>query len=159
MLRFQCAAVSTAFLALFVWSASPATGQSQAADDAMLRKLSEDIFRAQIVENDTTLFSEYAVEEFRILAPGGLIEDRNHVVAGVQSWDAVGIEVSGVEVVHRGPVAIVFGRIDIDGEMQPIGRWGPLKFMNVFVQEDDGWRLLSRSMTPCADMLIRLGRC
>jgi len=29
----------------------------------------------------------------------------------------------------------------------------------VFVREADEWRLLSRSMTPCADMLIQVCRC
>jgi len=132
---------------------------AQDGGEAELLRLSAEIFHSQIVENDTTLFSRSAVDEFRVLAPGGLIEDRAQVIGGVSSWNAVGIEISGTEVVRHGPVALVLGRIDIDGEMSPIGRWGPLKFMTVFLREDGQWRLLSRSMTPCVDMLIHVGRC
>ena len=126
--------------------------------DELLR-LSADIFFAQIVRRDTTLFSQTAVEEFRVLAPGGLIEDRAQAIQGVRSWDVAGIRISGTQVVRRGSVALVLGRIDIDGEMRPVGRWGPLKFMTVFLRENNQWRLLARSMTPCADMLVQMGRC
>jgi Domain of unknown function (DUF4440) len=136
-----------------------ATAGSAQDTDAHLLQLSADIFRAQIVRGDTTLFSQVALDEFRVLAPGGLFEDKAQVISGVDSWDAVGIEITGEEVVRRGTVALVMGRIDIDGEMRPVGRWGPLKFMTVFIQEGGDWRLLSRSMTPCVDMLIELGRC
>lgn len=156
MPHFRSAALSLASLTLVAWSA---TGQSQAVDNATLLKLNEDIFRAQIVAGDTSLFARHAVEEYRVLAPGGLIENRGQAIAGVRSWDAAGVEISGAEVVRRGPVAIVLGRIDIDGEMRPVGRWGPLKFMSVFLREGDEWRLVSRSMTPCHEMLVRVGRC
>ena len=141
------------------WLCVAATPSSAQASDADLLRLSADIFRAQIVMGDTTLFSQVALDEFRVLAPGGLFEDKRQVIAGIDSWDAVGIEISGEEIVRRGSVALVMGRIDIDGEMQPVGRWGPLKFMTVFVRESGEWRLLSRSMTPCVDMLIQFGRC
>ena len=94
-----------------------ATRGSAQDTDADLLRLSADIFRAQIVRGDTTLFSQIALDEFRVLAPGGLFEDKTQVISGVDSWDAVGIEISGEEVIRRGPVALVMGRIDIDGEM------------------------------------------
>ncbi|MCH9014716.1 MAG: hypothetical protein IH877_03380 [Gemmatimonadetes bacterium] len=43
--------------------------------------------------------------------------------------------------------------------MYPVGRLAPLKFMRVFVRSDGEWRLLSLSLTPCVDMLVRIGRC
>ena len=129
------------------------------ADRAALLRLNDELVRSQIVDRDSTFLSEVAVNEFRVLAPGGMIENKNQVIAGLSAWDATGVKLTGTEVVFHGPVALVMGRMDIDGVMRPVGRWGPLKYMSTWVREGDEWRLLSRSLTPCIDRLVEMGRC
>ena len=140
------------------------TGASEAAaggdaDRAALLRLDEQVLRAQIVARDSALFADLAVDEFRILAPGGMIEDKGRAIAGIGAWDVSDIVLSGTEVVFHGPVALVTGRLDIDGEMRPVGRWGPLKYISTWVREEGDWRLFSRSLTPCLDRLVEMGRC
>lgn len=83
---------------------------------------------------------------------------RSRIVARDSAFFA-GLEVSGAEVVLHGPVALVTARLDIDGEMRPVGRWGPLKTLSAWGREGGRWRLLSRSLTPCLGRLVEMGRC
>ncbi|WP_022698670.1 nuclear transport factor 2 family protein [Euryhalocaulis caribicus] len=151
----------TAAMALAV--APGALGQDRDGEpetgNAELLALNTALFESMIVERDAALFNETAAEDFRVLAPGGMVEGKAQAAAGVAAWDASGITVSGEEVVRQGDLAIVTGRLDIDGVMKPVGRWGPLKHMSVYQQTDGEWRLVSRSLTPCAEMLIKLDRC
>lgn len=133
---------------------------SEADEDRLeLLRLNEQLARSQIVARDAAFLSEIAADEFRVLAPGGLIENKEQAMAGVGAWDASDVSLTGTQIVFHGAVAIITGRMDIDGEMRPVGRWGPLKYMSTWQKEDGKWTLLSRSLTPCLDMLIKLGRC
>lgn len=137
----------------------PEPVQGQTAEEAELLELNARLFRAQIVERDAELLGQVALPQFRVLAPGGLIENKQQAMDGVSAWDVASIEMTGEEVIREGPVAVVMGRLDIDGTMAPVGRFGPLKYMGVFVRSEGEWRFLSRSLTPCLDMLVQLGRC
>ena len=140
-------------------SVLPSAASAQSAAETEVLMLNERLFRAQIIERDATLLDQVALPHFRVVAPGGLIENKAQAMAGVSAWDVAGIELSGEEVIFDGDVAVVLGRLDIDGTMAPVGRFGPLKYMGVFVRRDGEWRFLSRALTPCIDMLIELGRC
>ena len=129
------------------------------ADRIELLKLNEELARSQIIDRDPTFFSKVAADEFRVLAPGGMIENKEKVLASLGGWNVVDIKLTNTEVVFYKSVATVLGRMDIDGEMKPVGRWGPLKYMSTWVRDGDDWKLVSRSLTPCLDMLIKMGRC
>lgn len=129
------------------------------ADRLELLGLNEKLAHSQIVDRDPEFVTKVAADEFRVLAPGGLIENKDQVIAGLSAWNATSVTLSGTEVVFHGPIATVMGRMDIDGTMQPVGRWGPLKYMSTWIREEGEWKLLSRSLTPCLDKLIELGRC
>lgn len=128
-------------------------------DRRLLLELNDRLARSQIVDRDSTFLSETALDELRVLAPGGLIEGKQQVIAGLSGWDAVDVTLSGTEITFFENIAIVTGRMDIDGTMHPVGRWGPLKYMSTWVKNDGHWRLLSRSLTPCLEKLIEMGRC
>lgn len=129
------------------------------ADRETLLQLNAEVARSQIVDRDPAVISKVALENFRVLAPGGLFENKEQVIAGLPAWDATDVALTSTQVLFHGDVAIVMGRMDIDGTMRPVGRWGPLKYMSTWVKEDGHWRLLSRSLTPCIDKLIELDRC
>lgn len=154
--------LATTMFAPVALSASPTDGDlvsQQDTDRKTLLLLNAELAHSQIVDRDPTFIAKVAVENFRVLAPGGLIENKEQAIAGLAAWDATDVTLSNTEVLFYGDVAIVLGRMDIDGIMRPVGRWGPLKYMSTWVKEDGEWRLLSRSLTPCLDKLIELGRC
>lgn len=128
-------------------------------DRETLLRLDAELAHSQIVDRDPAFVSRVALDNFRVLTPGGMFENKDQVIAGLQAWDARNVTLSGTEVVFHGDVAIVMGRMDIDGTLRPVGRWGPLKYMSTWVKEEGDWRLLSRSLTPCIDKLIEVDRC
>ena len=148
-------------LVIVISTLAPSSGhlRGQTAEEAELLDLNARLFHAQIVERDAELLGQVALPQFRVLAPGGLIENKEQAMDGVVAWDVVSIELTGEEIIREGPVAVVMGRIDIDGTMAPVGRFGPLKYMGVFIRFEGEWRFLSRSLTPCLAMLVQLGRC
>lgn len=140
-------------------SASVPVGVESAADRATPLRLDAAVLRSQIVARDSALFADLALGSFHVLAPGGLVEDKRRAIAGIAAWDATDLEVSGAEVVLHGPVSLGTARLDIDGEMRPVGRWGALKTLSTWGREGGRWRLLSRSRTPCLGRLVEMGRC
>lgn len=135
------------------------SGIDREADRKELLRLNEELAFSMIVDRDSAFIKEIALDEFRVLAPGGLFENKSQVIAGLSGWNATDVELMGTEIVFYGDIALVMGRMDIDGEMRPVGRWGPLKYMSTWVKEGQEWRLLSRSLTPCKEILIQMGRC
>lgn len=113
----------------------------------------------QIIERDPTLFREVSLDQFLVVAPGGRVEDRTEAIGGVKSWDAGSIDVRDERVIFHGETAVLVGRLQIDGEMRPVGSLPPMKFMAVFVETAEGWRLMARSLTPCFEMAIEHGYC
>lgn len=93
------------------------------------------------------------------MAPGGRIENKAEAVGGVNSWNAESIEVRDEQVIFHDNTAVLVGRVQIDGVMRPVGTLPPMKFMAVFVQTGDGWKLLARSLTPCFELAIERGFC
>ncbi len=144
---------------LFVTACSTITEKDTPSMRAELLKLNADLSHSMIVERDKTLFEAVAVDDFKVLAPGGVVESKGQAVRGLSAWDVSSIEITNEDVAFHGQNAVVINRLDIDGTMQPIGRWGPLKSMRFFVYEDDQWRLVSQSLTPCLPKVIEIGRC
>lgn len=135
------------------------SGNDREADKKELLRLNEELARSQIVDRDSAFIKQVALDDFRVLAPGGLIENKSQVIAGLSGWDATDVQLTGTEVLFYGDVALVMGRMDIDGIMKPVGRWGPLKYMSTWIRDGKEWRLLSRSLTPCIEILLKMGRC
>ena len=138
--------------------ASIPSGPPPSYSDDLL-KLNETLFRAMIIDQDPALFTAIAVEDFRVLAPGGVVEGKAQAIQGLRAWDVVDIKIMNPQVVRHGNLATVINRLDIDGTMQPIGRWGPLKSMRTFSWEEGEWQLVSHSLTPCLPKAVELGRC
>ncbi len=160
-LKTNRAVFLAAALSLLLGTAVPGTPSTQAtdADARQVSDLNSRILRALIVDNDARLFLQHADAAFLVVAPGGRVEDKTQSAAGAQSFDAVGITISGERVAMHADTAVVVGRLDIDGVMAPVGKLGPMKFMAVFVRDKGHWSLLSRSLTPCMEIAVKHGFC
>lgn len=122
---------------------------------AINRQMQEDL----VLRQDPTTLLEHAHPDFRVIAPGGRVETREQAAAGAASIVATGMRISGEQVMVVDDTGVVIGRLDIDGEMQPVGKLPPMKFMAVFVRQDGEWKLLSRTLTPCLKVAIEHGVC
>lgn len=157
-MRYVNFALVITFSLLIIGITADAAEQTDPRAQAII-ELNSRIMHQQILARDPTLFQEVSLDQFLVVAPGGRVEDKAMAVAGVSVWDAAGIEVSEEQVIFEGNTAVLVGRLQIDGVMPPVGRLPPMKFMAVFIEKPDGWRLLSRSLTPCLPIAIEKGVC
>ena len=148
-----------AAVAMGICLVSCTTVQANQDETQAILTLNTTLSQHMIVDRDGTLFEALAVPNFRVLAPGGVVENKEQVLRGLPLWDVKSIEITNEAVAFHGNIAVVTNRLDIDGTMKPIGRWGPLKSMRTFVKEGDDWRLVAQSLTPCLPKAVEVGRC
>lgn len=132
---------------------------SAQSDKHTLKQLNYELFESVILRGDTTQWSAVALEVLLVIPPGGVLENRAQAFAGVGAFDGVqALTVVTDSVAIHDDTAVLVGRLRLDREVRPVGRVGPLRFMNVFVRTDDGWKLLARSLTPCSERAVEAGR-
>lgn len=130
-----------------------------AADTQHLEQLNRDLFESAILRKDTTQWSALSLQQLLVVPPGGVLENRAQAFAGVRAFDVRALTVvTDIVVIHEN-TAVLVGRLTLDGEVRPLGRLGPLRFMTVFVRTNAGWKLLARSLTPCSERAVQTGRC
>lgn len=133
--------------------------QAQESPEADLLKLNRALLESTIVRRESGLFEEIALPQFLVIPPGGLVETKAEAIAGLGSFSAAGVSITEERAIIHDQTAVVIARVQIDGEVRPVGRLGPLRNMGVFVRTNGKWRLLARSVTPCMELAIARGRC
>lgn len=129
------------------------------SEKQIILEMNQKIIQAMVVENDPSVFEKHSHPNFRVIAPGGKLENKEEVIRGVNSLDAKAVNLSDEEIIFYGNTAILTGKMHIDGSMQPLGKLGPAKYMTVFIKVNGEWRMVSRSITPCAQIAIDNGFC
>lgn len=148
-----------AFIATASISAFPAgaTSAEDSADTAAVLEANRSILDA-VMKSHPEGFRNLTHEKLRVLAPGGRLETREMAIKGLGT--VVGdLTFSGEEVIVVGDTAILSGKMEGDAEMQPFGKLPPMKYIATFVRTKDGWRMLSRAITPCAAVAIEKEVC
>lgn len=128
-------------------------------EEKAILSINKQILEAMVVHNDDSELRRHAHPNLRVIAPGGKVENLEDVIRGVNSLDAKSISLSEEEVIFFDDTAVLNGKMEIDGTMIPLGKLGPAKYMAVFILENGEWKLVSRSITPCAKMAIDNGFC
>jgi ketosteroid isomerase-like protein len=125
-----------------------------------LVRLNRAILEKVIVERDAEALVRFTYENFLVVPPGGIVEDRAEALAGIEAFRKVkSIAVSDERVAVQGDTAVVVGKLVIEGEVPPIGKVPPTRFVAVFARQDGQWRMLARTLTPCLPMVLQAGRC
>lgn len=147
-------------LAVVLWM-SPVLASAQDVQ-AELLELHREFVTSQMVEQDPSFLLDHSHPSYRVVAPGGVLEDRDEIIAGLRAFTRIdSVSVSRERVVLVDQVAVVFARLDVHGEiMGPAAGFGPLTTSTVFLRGLDGeWVAISRSTTPCHPMAVEAGRC
>lgn len=128
-------------------------------DVEALRKLNRQIMEDLILRQDASTLLAHAHPDYRVVAPGGRVETKEMVVEGAASVVATGLAISDEQVIVVDDTGVVIGKAMIDGEMQPVGKLPPMKFMAVFARQDGQWKAVSRALTPCMQVALERGVC
>lgn len=150
-------AVGAITAALVFGSGALAQPPGDQADVAAILKVNRDIMAAN-AKADPSGIRDLAHDQLRVIAPGGRLENKQDVIGGIGT--VVGdLALSDEEVVLVGDTALLTGKLQGEAVMEPYGKLPPMKFIATFVRTEQGWRLLSRAMTPCARIAIEKGVC
>jgi hypothetical protein len=152
----------SAALALLLALATPAL--EQADTERTLLDLNRQLFETLILERDPSFLRSMSDESYVVIAPGGVIESREQVIAGLKAFTTVdSISIENERVVQSGATAIVLNRLVIHGPLQgPISEidLGPSSVMTVFNQGSDGrWSVVSRALSACHPAAMQRGLC
>ncbi len=148
-----------AALSIALGGASAMNADTSEADAETIKQLNREQQEALLLNKNPEPTQRIALENYLVIAPGGRVENKTQAVAGVDSLDVRGVEISQEQVIFYGDTAVLVGKLDIDGTMAPLGKLPPMKFMATYVKTGDGWRMLSRAMTPCAPVAVERGVC
>lgn len=96
-----------------------------------------------------------------MIAPGGIVENRDQVIRGFQAFTEIGsISITQESVAVSGSTAVVVNRLLVHGNVQIPVAPGPRRVMTVFARDEAGrWKAVSRSLTPCHPRAVEAGRC
>lgn len=138
---------------------APSKSEAQESTHSQLVRLNHDLLESAIVRRDNSLVLANALDELLVIPPGGIVENKDDVLRGIANFGVTEISLADLRVLIHGPTAVIVARLELTGEGRPSGRMGPLRVMSVFVNSDGTWRLLARSLTPCAERAIAAERC
>lgn len=147
---------------LFLGVAAPALAQE--STEAELLDLNRQLFETQILEQDPTLLRSVSDASYVVIAPGGVIESRDQVIAGLSAFTTVdSISIENERFVRSEATAIVLNRLVIHGPLQgPVGEidLAPTSVMTVFSQDgEDRWSVVSRALSMCHPAAVERGIC
>jgi hypothetical protein len=152
-------------LALLALIAAPArVATVQVPDRQALLDLNRELLESVFVRGETEMLGSVALPNLVVVAPGGVVENREQVLNGVPKVaGAEAVEIDDVVIVDHGTTAVVVARVRTRREKPvagtPLEGTGRIRMMNVFVREQGKWRLLARSITPCIERAVAAGRC
>ncbi len=146
-------------LTLAVLLCCPASLLAQEASHDELLRLHRSMLERMIIHHDVAEFERLALDQLRLIPPGGILETKAEVMVGVGAFDVEKVSIEDEVVIQEGTTVVVISKMTLHGEVRPVGRLGPMRTMSVFVHMDGEWRLLARSLTPCLPVAIRSGRC
>ena len=137
----------------------PATVFSQVPEPEALLQLNRELLESVFLRQDTTLLAFVALPSLLVVPPGGIIEDRAQVLAGVRNVAMDSVRIDDVTIAGHSSTAVVITRGSRLGVSSAVGSARRSRIMSVFVFDDGQWRLLARSVTPCVERAVAAGRC
>jgi hypothetical protein len=132
---------------------------AQVPDSSTLLRLNRQLLESVLLRRDTSLLASESLSQLVVVPPGGIVEERAQVLSGVGNVATDSLQIDDVRVVGHGTTAVVLSRVRLYRPNPDLGPSRPSRFMNVFVYDQQRWRLLARSITPCIDRAIAAGRC
>ena len=146
-----------AFAFTFLSAARTAPGQSPNRD--ALLSLHRRLLESVMLRGDTAVIAATALPNLVVVPPGGIVENRAQLLRGVQNTLSDSLVIDDVMIADHGTTAVVIARVSATRQGGPIMGTGRSRMLSVFVYDNQAWRLLARSVTPCIDRAVSSGRC
>ena len=137
----------------------PRPACSQVPDRPSLLQLNRRLLESVFLRQDTSLLAATAVPDLLVVPPGGIVENKRQLLAGVRNTVMDSVRIDDEQVVGDSATAVVVARVTRLGPVPGGVGTGRMRIMNVYVRSQGRWRLLARSVTPCIERAVAAGRC
>ncbi len=155
-LRWRSLLIACGTVALLL----PARVEAQVRDLDELVEFHRELTLAKRIRNDTTLLASVTLDDYVVIPPGGLMENRGEALRGVRQFASDSARVEVQVLTRHENTAVLVGTVVADGEVRGgVPQFAKVRFMAVYVRTDGFWRLLAQSNTPCHPRAIEAGRC
>lgn len=126
-----------------------------------LLALNRQLFETPMLEQSADLLLQNSVAEYVVVGPGGVVESREQVVAGLGAFAALdSISISDEVLRASAGVAVVTNRLRLHGSLNlPVGPLGAMTVASTYVWVDGRWLAVSRTTTPCNPRAADRGLC
>lgn len=132
---------------------------AQVPDREVLLSLHRQLLESVFLRGDTAIVAAAALPNLVVVPPGGIVENRTQLLSGVQNTRADSLVVDDVRIADHGTTAVIVARVSAGHQGRPMVGTGRIRMMSVFVYDQQAWRLLARSATPCIERAVSAGRC
>ena len=117
------------------------------------------LLESVFLRGDTSIIATAALPNLLVVPPGGIVENRAQLLNGVQNTLSDSLVVDDVTIADHGTTAVVVARVSARTRGRSSVGTGRNRMMSVFVYDNQTWRLLARSVTPCIERAVIAGRC
>ena len=135
------------------------TATSRQTDHDALIRLHQELIETAFLRGESSLLAATALPNLIVVPPGGVVERRHQVIRGLANVAAESVQIDDVVVADYGATAVVVARVTAKRTAGSVFGSGRSRMMSVFVRDQEQWRLLARSITPCIERAIEAGRC
>jgi hypothetical protein len=149
----------TGVAAVLIVCGVPTTATSRQTDRDTLIQLHKELIETAFLRGESSLLAATALPNLIVVPPGGVVERRDQVINGLPNVVAESVQIDDVVVADHGATAVVVARVMAKRTAGPVAGSGRSRMMSVFVRDQEQWRLLARSITPCVERAIEAGRC
>ena len=129
----------------------PTTARSRQTDHDALIRLHKELIETAFLRGESSLLAATGLPNLIVVPPGGVVERRDQVIKGLPNVVAESVQIDDVVVADHGATAVVVARVTAKRTAGGVAGSGQSRMMSVFVRDQEQWRLLARSITPCVE--------
>jgi len=126
--------------------------------EEQLVRLNTEMLEQYTLHHNTQLNEEIMLDDYIFVASIGKIESKEDVINTVGNLNIQSASITYNEFRHHDPTAVLVGTLHMEGFISNIKVNARMRFMSVFINVDDQWRLMARSFSPIVHPSVLYGQ-
>jgi hypothetical protein len=126
--------------------------------EEQLVRLNTEMLEQYTLHHNTQLNEKIMLDDYIFVASIGKIESKEDVISTVGNLNIQSASITYNEFRHHDPTAVLVGTLHMEGFITNIKVNARMRFMSVFINVDDQWRLMARSFSPIVHPSVLYGQ-
>lgn len=125
--------------------------------EEQLVRLNKKMMEQYILHHNTELNEEIMLDDYIFVASIGKIESKEDVINTVGNLNIQSASIAHNEFRHHAPTAVLVGTLNMEGSIDNQRMNAQIRYLSVFIFQNDEWRLMARSFSPIVHPSILYG--